>query len=294
MIKIGEINYLNVYPIFYFLRKEAAKKGTKLNFLMFKQGTPAFLNESLKNGAIDLSPSSSFYYIEHYNNSILCKDVSISSKKKVNSIFLFSPKKIEDFSDAETIYITPETLTSVNLLKVLLAEFYRLDINKINFLIMPSNENIELMEDVRLDERKIYLQIGDKAIKYKKTYENVFRYSYDLATIWYSFTSLPFIFALFIIRKDSYENNKNEFNIFYEYLIKAKEKAVTHLDEIAQGLLKNNSFKFITYDELIDYWTNCLNFDLGEKELEGFKLYCYLLYKHKIIKNIPTFNFMPA
>jgi chorismate dehydratase len=176
----------------------------------------------------------------------------------------------------------------------LLAEFYKLDINKINFLIMPSNENIELSEDAELDKFKIYLQIGDKAIKYKKNYENVFRYSYDLAASWYSFTSLPFVFALFIIRKDSYENNKNEFNIFYEHLIKAKEKAVTHLDEIAQWLLKNNSFKFITYDELIDYWTNCLNFDLGEKELEGFMLYCDLLYKHKIIKNIPALNFMPA
>jgi len=294
MIRIGEINYLNVYPIFYFLKKEIAEKGTELNFLMFKQGTPAFLNESLKNGVIDLSPSSSFYYIEHYGNSILCKDISISSKKKVNSIFLFSPKKIEEFSDTETIYITPETLTSVNLLKILLAEFYKLDINKINFLIMPSNENIELSEDAELDKFKIYLQIGDKAIKYKKNYENVFRYSYDLAASWYSFTSLPFVFALFIIRKDSYENNKNEFNIFYEHLIKAKEKAVTHLDEIAQWLLKNNSFKFITYDELIDYWTNCLNFDLGEKELEGFMLYCDLLYKHKIIKNIPALNFMPA
>jgi hypothetical protein len=51
----------------------------------------------------------------------------------------------------------------------LLAEFYKLDINKINFLIMPSNENIELSEDAELDKFKIYLQIGDKAIKYKKT-----------------------------------------------------------------------------------------------------------------------------
>jgi chorismate dehydratase len=97
MIRIGEINYLNVYPIFYFLKKEIAEKGTELNFLMFKQGTPAFLNESLKNGVIDLSPSSSFYYIEHYGNSILCKDISISSKKKLTVFFYFLRKKSKSF-----------------------------------------------------------------------------------------------------------------------------------------------------------------------------------------------------
>ncbi len=293
MIRIGEINYLNVYPIFYFLKKEAAKKESELNFISFKSGTPAFLNKSLKNGFIDLSPSSSFYYIENYKNSLLFKNISISSKKKVNSIFLFSPKKIEDFSDTETIYITPETLTSVNLLKVLFAEFYKLDINKMNFVIMLSNENIEFTGNAGLDLRKIYLHIGDKAIEYKKIYENVFNYSYDLAAIWYNFTGLPFVFALFIIRKDSYENNKNEFNLLYKYLIKSKDKAVLNLDEIAQEILKNPSYKFITYNELINYWTDCLSFDLSEKEIEGFMLYCDILYNHKIIKNIPELNFTP-
>ncbi|MHB1645840.1 MAG: hypothetical protein EVG15_01210 [Candidatus Acididesulfobacter diazotrophicus] len=293
MIRIGEINYLNVYPIFYFLKKEAEEKESELNFLSFKSGTPAFLNNSLKNGFIDLSPSSSFYYIENYRNSLLFKNISISSKKKVNSIFLFSPKKIEDFSDTETIYITPETLTSVNLLKVLFAEFYKLNINKMNFVIMSSNENIELTKNAGLlDECKIYLHIGDKAIEYKKIYENIFKYSYDLAAIWYSFTGLPFVFALFIIRKDSYENNKNEFNMLYKYLIKSKDKAVANLDEIAQEILKNPSYKFIAYNELINYWTDCLSFDLSEKEIEGFMLYCDLLYKYKIIKDIPELNFI--
>ncbi|MCL5674049.1 MAG: menaquinone biosynthesis protein [Deltaproteobacteria bacterium] len=293
MIRIGEINYLNVYPIFYFLKKEAEEKESELNFLSFKSGTPAFLNNSLKNGFIDLSPSSSFYYIENYSNSLLFKNISISSKKKVNSIFLFSPKKIEDFSDTETIYITPETLTSVNLLKILLSEFYAFDINKMNFVIMSSNENIELTKNAGLlDGCKIYLHIGDKAIEYKKNYKNVFKYSFDLAAIWYSFTRLPFVFALFIIRKDSYENNKNEFNMLYKYLIKSKDKAVANLDEIAQEILKNPYYKFITYNELINYWTDCLSFDLSKKEIEGFTLYSDLLYKHKIIKDIPKLNFI--
>ena len=162
-----------------------------------------------------------------------------------------------------------------------------------NFVIMSSNENIELTKNAgSLDGCKIYLHIGDKAIEYKKNYKNVFKYSFDLAAIWYSFTRLPFVFALFIIRKDSYENNKNEFNMLYKYLIKSKDKAVANLDEIAQEILKNPYYKFITYNELINYWTDCLSFDLSEKEIEGFTLYCDLLYKHKIIKDIPELNFV--
>lgn len=97
MIRIGEINYLNVYPIFYFLKKEAEEKESELNFLSFKSGTPAFLNNSLKNGFIDLSPSSSFYYIENYRNSLLFKNISISSKKKLIVFFYFLQKKLKIF-----------------------------------------------------------------------------------------------------------------------------------------------------------------------------------------------------
>ncbi len=289
MIYIGEINYLNIFPIYYHLKKEM-KIHSELNFLEFIYGTPAFLNNSLKSGNIDIGPSSSFYYILNYRSSLIFRDISISSKKTVKSIYLFSPKPIGNFEGDETIYVTPETLTSLSLLKILLIEIYKFDIDKFNFITLPSGGNFEFKSKFHKMDSKILLHIGNNALKFKREIKTGY-YAYDLASLWYEFTGLPFVFALFIIRKDSYYRKQNEFKMLYNYLIKSKEDAVNGFQEAALSILKNEEYNFISYEELIDYWTNALSFDFGEGEIGGFKLYCELLRKNKLINSIPALNF---
>ncbi len=292
MIRIGEINYLNVYPIYYFLKKEI-KSNPELNFLEFVLGTPAFLNRELKAGNIDISPSSSFYYILNFKSSYIFRNLSISSKKRVKSIYLFTPKPIEDFRMGEILRITPETLTSLNLLKVLLAEFYKFDLSGFKFIISRPNEKLEFDSESNNYEtgKEIFLHIGNNALKFSKHIPKDY-FAYDLADLWYKFTGYPFVFALFIIRKDSYDMNKKEFDILYEYFIKSKEKAVSGFKEAALSVLKPDEYEFISYEELMDYWTECLNFNFGGEEIKGFNLYCDLLYKNRLISYIPALNFV--
>ena len=291
MIRIGEINYLNVYPIYYYLKK-ALKND---NFMNFVPGNPAFLNRELGTGNIDISPSSSFYYILNYKYSYIFPNLSISSKKKVKSIYLFSPKQVEDFNENETIYVTPETLTSINLLKVLLAEMYKMDLNKIKFTTLKSNDALELelgaVSGGQAIKDGIFLHIGNNALKLiKHIPEDCF--AYDLADLWYKYTGYPFVFALFIINKKAYDKNKNEFDILYEFLIESKKTAVLGFREAALSILELDEYKFISYEELIDYWTECLSFDFGKNEIRGFNLYSELLYKNKLISSIPELNFV--
>lgn len=292
MIRIGEINYLNVYPIYYYLKKEI-KTNHELNFMKFISGTPAFLNRELKSGNVDISPSSSFYYVVNYKSSYIFPELSISSKERVKSIYLFSSKPIEDFNEDETIYVTPETLTSLNLLKVLLAEVYKLDLKKINFITLKPTGNLELDSELKSGEMVggNFLHIGNNALKFRKHIPEDY-FAYDLADLWFKHTGYPFVFALFIIRKDSYDINKSEFDILYKYLIKSKEAAVSGFKEAALPLLESDEYKFMSYEELIDYWTKCLSFDFGEKEIEGFKIYLNLLYKNKLISSVPKLNFV--
>lgn len=292
MIHIGEIDYLNAYPIYYYLKKNILD-NPEINFLEFVPGTPAFLNRELQCGNVDISPSSSFYYILNYESSYIFSDLSISSKKRVKSIYLFSPIPIEDFKDGETIYVTPETLTSLNLLKVLLAEIYKLDLAKLNFVTLPPNDRLEL--NLKFSGNGIpkgsFLHIGNNALKFKR-YISEDYFAYDLADLWYKFTGYPFAFALFIMRKNSYNADKGEFDILHKYLIASKEKAVSGLKEVAASILGRDEYKFISYEELMDYWTECLSFDFGEKEIEGFNIYSDLLYKNKLIPSVPTLNFV--
>ncbi len=289
MISIGEIGYLNVYPIYYFLKKELKRTGQQ-DFLKFVYGTPAFLNKCLDTGTVDISPSSSFYYIKNYESLLLLPDISISSKKMVKSIYLFSPLQIEAL-EGQTVYITPETYTSLYLLKVILAEKYGLNLGKIGFSMLPHNKKFEFNSGFNEMEGKAFLQIGNNALKFKKYMPQNY-ISYDLADLWYKFTSFPFIFALFIIRKDSYYKKKEEFRVLYKNLIKSKKEALKDFAEAAREALKNKELEFISYDEILDYWMNCLSFDLNEKNISGFILYCELLRKHRMIESIPTLNFI--
>jgi len=293
MIRIGEINYLNVYPIYYYLKK-ALRNDNKINFMNFVPGSPAFLNRELRTGNIDISPSSSFYYILNYKHSYIFPNLSISSKKRVKSIYLFSSKPIEDFNEDEIIYVTPETLTSINLLKVLLAEIYKMDLNKIRFTALKPNDKLELELGRVLDggaiKDGIFLHIGNNALKLiKHVPEGCF--AYDLADLWYKYTGYPFVFALFIINKEAYDNNKNEFDILYEFLIESKKTAVAGFREAALSILESDEYKFISYEELIEYWTECLSFDFGKNDIGGFNLYSELLYKNNLISSVPELNF---
>jgi chorismate dehydratase len=294
MIRIGEINYLNVYPIYYYLKK-ALKNDNKINFMNFVSGSPAFLNGELEAGNIDISPSSSFYYILNYKRSYIFPDLSISSKKKVKSIYLFSPKPIEDFNENETICVTPETLTSINLLKVLLAEIYKMDLNKIKFTTLKPDDKLELklgpVAGGEAIKGGIFLHIGNNALKLAKHIPEGY-FAYDLADLWYRYTGYPFVFALFIINKEAYDKNKNEFEILYAFLIESKRTAVSRFREAAISISKSDEYKFISYEELIDYWTECLSFDLGKNEIRGFNLYSELLYKNKLISSVPKVNFV--
>jgi|GEM_PF-415644 chorismate dehydratase len=294
MIRIGEINYLNVYPIYYYLKK-SLKNVHKTNFMNFVSGSPAFLNRELESGNIDISPSSSFYYILNYKSSCIFPNLSISSKKKVKSIYLFSPKPIEDFNENETIYVTPETLTSVNLLKVLLAEIYKMDLNKIKFTALKPDGKLELklgpVAGGEAIKGGIFLHIGNNALKLIKHIPEGY-FAYDLADLWHGYTGYPFVFALFIINKESYDKNKDEFDILKSLLIKAKTTAVSGLGEAAASISKSDEYKFISYEELIDYWTECLSFDFGKNEISGFSLFSELLYKNKLIPSIPNLNFV--
>ncbi len=294
MIKIGEINYLNVYPIYYYLKK-ALKKDNNINFMNFSSGSPAFLNGELEARHIDISPSSAFYYILNYKRSYIFPNLSISSKKKVKSIYLFSPKPIENFNENETIYITPETFTSINLLKVILVEIYKMDLNKIKFSVLKSNDKLELELGSAAGEESIkqgiFLHIGNNALKLIKNVPSG-HFAYDLADIWYRYTGYPFVFALFIINKESYDKNKNEFDILYKFLIESKKTAVSGFREAALSILASDEYKFISYEELMDYWTECLSFDFGEKEIKGFNIYSELLYKNQLISSLPELNFV--
>jgi chorismate dehydratase len=269
-LKIGRIPYANLFPIFYYLETECNHSEYK-----FIKGVPAKLNKMLREGKLDISPSSSIEYLRNKNKYQILPWFSISSFGPIKSILLFSKRPIHELG-GKTIAVSSESETSTALLKIVLKEFLSL---KCNFktITRRSVKNI-------LSSFPAVLHIGDTAMKEAKKLgsgvrnetqnsklkiQNSKLYIYDLGELWFKYTGLPFVFALWIVSKKAAEVKKELIKEISYDLIRAKKYANKKFPSIAKEAPQK---KWLSEKELVDYWKT-ISYDFTEKHLEGLKLF---------------------
>jgi chorismate dehydratase len=278
-IKIGKIPYANLFPIFYMLQRECDCSGYK-----FIEGVPSIVNRLLRSGEIDISPSSSIEYLRHKNKYTLIEGHSISSKGSAGSILLLSREPVEELG-GKTVQVSSQSETSVALLGIILRKFYKIECS-----LESTNES----PDSLISKAGAFLVIGDEALKAKKTISN-FKFQilnkdrnsslithhslplniYDLGDLWYRNTGLPFVFALWIARKDSFSQKAQALKRLIQDLQKAKTSALQNFDAIAvalRPLLLDRYSLDITEEELISYWKG-ISYDLTEEHKKGLELF---------------------
>jgi chorismate dehydratase len=159
VIRLGRISYVNMAPVFY--RLDAVVDEL--------QGVPTELNRRLLDGELDLAPISSIEYARHAERLRLLPRLCVSSEGAVDSIQLVAHAPLEQ---VRRVAVTPESATSVVLVKILL----------------PEAEHVPLG-----DEADAKLLIGDAALK--SAFEDPTPH-YDLGRLWLERTGLPMVFAV--------------------------------------------------------------------------------------------------
>ena len=172
-LRIGRIAYLNVAPYFHYLTEQGFKGE-------IAAGVPSELNRMLAEGTIDACPSSSYEYGLRADDYLLLPGHSISSIGPVHSVLLFTQGPLNDLSGQE-IAITGESATSINLLKILLKEFYR--IGEVFFKV--PDRTVEAC----LQDGQSVLLIGDRALEAARNCPPGVQIT-DLGALWYHFTGL--------------------------------------------------------------------------------------------------------
>ncbi|MFN8186596.1 MAG: menaquinone biosynthesis protein [Gaiellales bacterium] len=160
MLRLGRISYVNMAPLFFRLEAEVEEVT----------GVPTELNERLAAGDLDLAPISSIAYARHAERLRILPRVAVSSEGAVDSIQLVSRTPL---SRVRTVAVTPESATSVVLVRILL----------------PEAEHVPLGEDAEAT-----LLIGDAALK--SMFEDPTPH-HDLGRLWAERTGLPMVYAVF-------------------------------------------------------------------------------------------------
>ena len=166
MLRIGRIPYLNCEPFF------ARLGGVELVAL-----NPRRLGEAVAAGELDAGPLSLVDQLR-LEDQLEPLPFGIATDHAAQSVFLFSHRPLRELGGA-VIGITPETSTSVQLLRVLLALKYEVTPRAWVGVDDPSDA---------------VLLIGDAAIR-ALTSGSSYASITDLGTEWTEWTGLPFVFA---------------------------------------------------------------------------------------------------
>jgi chorismate dehydratase len=158
-IRLGRISYVNMAPVFFRLEAEVDEV----------QGVPTELNGRLVAGELDLAPISSIEYARNAAQLRVLPRLCVSSEGAVDSIQLVSKLPLEH---VRSVAVTPESATSVVLVRVLL----------------PEATHVPLGE-----EADAKLLIGDAALQ--SAFEDPTPH-YDLGRLWLERTGLPMVFAV--------------------------------------------------------------------------------------------------
>jgi len=209
-IRIGITPYLNAFPFYTGLVSELR------NFQVdFVEGSPSVLNELIRNGKVYLSLISSLEYIKSSDQYLVLPNLSISSREHSQSVGLVWRGKIQELKGQE-IFFSRESFTSVALLDVLLKERFEIK----DATLSPANGS--------MDENSPSLVIGDQALHIREQL-NGSAHFYDLGTLWWEWMKKPFCFALWVVRRDFYQKNREAVNQIAEIL---RKRVAVNLSEI--------------------------------------------------------------
>jgi len=248
MLTIGRIDYANCHPVFTEFMKEYGEE------YRFVEGVPSRLNALLAAGEIDVSPSSSFEYARHAPRYHLFPGISISSIGRVNSVILRSSVPIESL-DGATIALTTDSATSVVLLKILLKKYLRFN-----------NRFVLHASDAPPRQEQGWLVIGDRALTPWDT--DRYPFAYDLGTLWFAHTGLPFVFALWIVHERAVVTCCDEVCRCARRFLEARDRAVrqyhAYLDDYRETPLQGV--------DLVSYW-EAISYDFTDRHRDGLERY---------------------
>ena len=234
--RVGSVPYLNAVPLTRGLEDE-------IQFM-----PPSQLGEKLRKGELDagLLSITEALFSDDYD---ILDGVAIASLGEVYSVFLAHTVPLENI---KTVHLDPASLTSVNLLKVLLAE------RGLTPDFTPLQGSPHDCEAVLL--------IGDNAIDFQRAAHR--HVIWDLGAAWYELTKLPFVYAVWILTR------KKDTEPLRRSLKEAKDFGLDTLD----FLIENRS----EYDREFrrDYLGWHVHYHLGADEKRGVAEFVRLLKKH--------------
>lgn len=270
--RIGHIQYLNCYPLYYGLLSRHMSLAAEL-----VKGTPAELNHMLREDQLDLAPISSIEYARQADRLVLMPGLAVACNGPVGSIYLVSRRKLDELNHAR-IALTNTSATSQVLLKVLMGNYLGY---QVEYFTSPPKLGSMLME------ADAALLIGDDAM------EAAYRprpglHIYDLGELWKAYTGERMVFAVWAINRNFACNNRSLVSEIEKTFHASMQYSLEHLEEASQY-----ASRFDIYDaDYIARYLTTLKYDFSEPFQRGLVRYYQEAHSIGELEQVPKLEFV--
>ncbi len=267
LLRCGRIQYTNDLPIYAAFDAGAIAYPGSLH-----ADVPTTLNAMLVGGELDLSPISAFAYAQHADDLVLLPDLCIGARERVISVVLFSATP-PALLGGEPVYLTNESASGRNLLRILLERRYGITM-----------EFIEVSDPLACARAgKPTLLIGDRAIDALLSMPS--EQAYDLGTLWHDWTGEQTVFAVWAARKSTYLDHPDAVRSCMHALTDAYTWARGNMQVVVD---RANAICARPSGFYENYYAQ-LNFTFHSAAQSGLAAYCRELVAIGAIDRVPQF-----
>jgi chorismate dehydratase len=267
---MGRISYINASPVYYGL-----DHGLAPEWLTLVTDVPAALNRQITAGSIDISPISAAHYAMNHKDLLLLPGLSISCHGPVMSVLCATDVPLEELT-GKTVMFSEESATAAAFLKMIFArrrirpDFKTGSVGDINQI--PADVDAVLV-------------IGDAALT--QPWLQRFSHCFDLGQIWYEMTGMPFVFAVWVVRRSFATAHPGTVARALDLLVASRDAGYAHLDAvIAAGMKKLGLSRSV-----ITKYYDRLYCDLDPQKTAAMARFFDALYQQKMLASPAEISF---
>jgi chorismate dehydratase len=260
--RLAASSYLNTAPLVWSFMDGSRRESVEL----FTDTAPARCAAMLAHGEVDAALVPIIEY-QRIPDIAIVPDVCVGSKTAVRSVVLVTRKN--NLKKVERVALDESSRTSAALVKIIFREFLGFE---------PQWETASPDVKAMLSHADAALIIGDPAMTIPRDQFRVF----DLAALWHEFTGLGFVFAMWMVRKDSV---KRVGSIDFAA---ARDEGLANLDRVIADY--QHPIEFSRAD-ITQYLTENIVFHVDEEMRKGLNLYFELAQKHRLIETTRSVMF---
>jgi chorismate dehydratase len=249
--RVGHIQFLNCVPLYWGL----ARTGTLLDVELTKD-TPEKLSAQLVEGSLDIAPITLMEYLKHADQLVALPDIAVGCDGPVMSCVIVSQLPLDRLG-GERVALGSTSRTSVRLAELLLTERYH---------VAPDYYRCPPDLALMMQEAQAGVLIGDAALR--ASLHDAPRLGldvHDLGQMWKDWTGLPFVFAVWAVRRDYLARHPETVHGVHKAFLASRDLSMEEVDKVAEQSARWEAFD---KDLLRTYYTT-LDFSLGERHQRG-------------------------